>query len=207
MARPETISRTELTRRLGRVFLMEGYEGASLARLASAAGLAKAALYHRYPAGKEEIALSVLEAASCDLAGGALLALSGPGAPEARLAAMVAAVKTFYEDGARPCLADLFSVGGVPESVRDPIGPGLDAWIAAIADLLGEAGFEPREAAARAEDAVVRIQGALVVSRARGDTGTFRRVTDRLVADLLDRGLEPKSGTGFRQSGAADPMK
>ena len=198
MARPETVSGTELTRRLGRVFLREGYEGASLARLSDAAGLAKAALYHRFPGGKEEIARSVLETTARAMEGSVLHALSGPGAPAQRLAAMVVALRIFYEEGARPCLADLFSVGGVPESVRDPLAAGLDAWIAAISDVLGEAGFEPGEAAARAEDAVVRVQGALVVSRARGDTGAFRRVTERLVADLLD------TGTHFRKAEPTD---
>lgn len=186
MARPETISAAELIARLGQVFLGAGYEGASLAMLSRAAGLAKAALYHRFPGGKEEIALRVLDARAREMAEAVLGPLSAAGTPPERLAAMVAALRDFYEDGAGACLSDLFSVGGVPRSVREPLAVGLEAWMAAIAAVLAEAGFAPDEAARRAEDAVVRVQGALVVGRASGDTSVFRRLMERLVADLLN---------------------
>lgn len=187
MARPETVTTAELTTRLGRVFLDVGYDGASLTLLSRAAGLAKAALYHRFPGGKEQIARAVLDKAGRELAESVLRPLWRSGAPDRRIEEMVAALRSFYEDGARPCLSDIFSVGGVPESVRHPLALGLEDWIAATAGLLVEAGFATDEAARRAEDAVVRIQGALVVSRASGDTAVFRRLLERLPAELLNR--------------------
>jgi len=51
--------------------------------------------------------------------------------------------------------------------------------------LLVEAGFSERVARARAEDAVIRIQGALVLSGGLGDQGTFRRAIKRIGTDLL----------------------
>lgn len=185
MARPETISRQDLLGRLTEVFRSTGYEGASLARLSKETGLAKAALYHRYAGGKEEMARAVLAEVGREMATTVLKNLEGGGAPRRKLTAMCNGLAVFYSGGRRSCLADLFSIEGTPQSVRTPLAAGLKAWIAAIARVIEEAGLEPSEAARRAEDAVLRVEGALVLSRALGDTAPFRRTVERLPDDLL----------------------
>lgn len=185
MARPETISRGDLLGRLTEVFRSVGYEGASLALLSQGTGLAKAALYHRFPGGKEEMARAALYEVGREMAITVLRHLDGKGSPWQKLAAMRDGLAAFYDDGKLSCLAELFSVEGVPETVRLPLAGGLHAWIGAIADVVAEAGFDPGEAARRAEDAVVRVEGALVVSRALADRNAFRRALERLVDDLL----------------------
>ncbi len=187
MARPETITDVELTRRLARVFRHNGYEGASLSRLAGEAQLTKAALYHRYPGGKEDMALAVLRQADEEMDNGVALALAASGDPRQRLAGMARTIEDFYEGGARCCLIDLFSVEGTPDKVRAPLAQGVRDWIMSIAALLAEAGMDDAEAAARAEDAIVSIEGALVVSRALGDSGPFLRVVRNLPEALLRR--------------------
>ena len=41
------------------LFRTYGFEGVSIKRLADATGLEKASLYHRYPGGKDEIAMAI----------------------------------------------------------------------------------------------------------------------------------------------------
>ena len=185
MGRPETISRNDLLARLTEVFRSAGYEGASLARLSQETGLAKAALYHRYAGGKEDMARAVLADVGREMATAVLRHLDGGGSPREKLAAMRDGLTIFYAGGERSCLADMFSIEGTPATVRAPLAAGLKAWIAAIARVVGEAGIDPAEAARRAEDAVIRVEGALVVARVMGDTQPFRRTIERLPDDLL----------------------
>ncbi|MBX3584163.1 MAG: TetR/AcrR family transcriptional regulator [Rhizobiaceae bacterium] len=185
MARPETISRSDLLARLTGVFRSVGYEGASLALLARETGLAKAALYHRFPGGKEEMAHAVLNDVGRDMAVTVLRRLDGAGSPRQKLSAMRDGVVEFYDGGKLSCLADLFSVEGVPDAIRSPLAGGIHAWMAAIARVVEQAGVGPDEAVRRAEDAVVRVEGALVVSRALGSAMPFHRTMERLVDDLL----------------------
>lgn len=185
MARPETVSRGDLLERLTAVFRSVGYEGASLALLAQETGLAKAALYHRFPGGKEDMARAVLAGVGREMSLIVLRHLEGGASPRRKIAAMLDGLAAFYDDGDTSCLADLFSMKGVPETVRSPLAGGLRAWMKALARVAEEAGVGPGEAMRRAEDAVVRVQGALVVARALGDREPFRRTLDRLADDLL----------------------
>ncbi|MCH8014302.1 MAG: helix-turn-helix transcriptional regulator, partial [Candidatus Dadabacteria bacterium] len=63
MARHKQIDNETLIRKLTQVFRDYGYEGASLTNLSKATGLKKASLYHRFPGGKEEMAIEVLNKA------------------------------------------------------------------------------------------------------------------------------------------------
>jgi AcrR family transcriptional regulator len=188
MARPETLTKADLVSRLAPVFRQKGYEGASLADLAAVAGLGKAALYHRFPAGKAAMAAAVLAATERQMAEDVLALLKTRASPAKRLSAMAAALGTFYEGGAKPCLMDIFSVAGTPGDIRKDVRRGASEWIAAIAAALVEAGIAPAQARRRAQDAVIRVEGALVVSRALGDTAPFRRALKDFADDLLASG-------------------
>ena len=58
-------------------------------------------------------------------------------------------------------------------------------WQAALAGLLRRSGLSRSQAQRRAEDALLTIQGALVLARARNDAGIFRRALSDLTARLL----------------------
>lgn len=185
MARPETVSASDLTERIAGVFRSRGYEGASLNELSQASGLAKAALYHRFAEGKPAMALSVLKASEQRFDETVLAVLQGEGSVSERLEAMSEAVSRFYAAGGNSCLIDLFSLSGTPDGVRRQVATGAAAWLAALASVLQEAGFDRDEAQSRAEDAVIRIQGALVLSRALADPAPFRRQIATLPTVLL----------------------
>jgi AcrR family transcriptional regulator len=190
MARRAALSEAALADRLKPVFRANGYEGASLARLAAASGLAKAALYHRFPSGKEGMAMAVLAQVGSEMDELVLAPLRGPGPPGERLAAMIAGLRRFYANGREACLVEVLSTDGVPQALRSSLRDAVLDWIAALATVLIEAGLDPTEARRRGEDAVIRIQGALVLSRALQDGGPF----ERLMHDLSDELTWPSSG-------------
>jgi TetR/AcrR family transcriptional repressor of lmrAB and yxaGH operons len=185
MARPATIADDDLLVRLKLVFRAGGYEAASLVRLAAETGLAKAALYHRFPQGKEGMALAVARQTSTQMRVEIFEPLAGPGSPRAKIEAMVAALDSFYFGGRESCFVELFSIEGVPEAIREVPKANVKAWIEALAGAIMEAGFTSVEGYRRAEEGVLRIEGALVLSRALGDNGPFQRVLNRLAGDLL----------------------
>lgn len=68
-----------------KVFQQYGYEGATLARLSKATGLGKASLYHYFPKGKEEMALSVLDYINNWFAANIFAPLQESGEPQERI--------------------------------------------------------------------------------------------------------------------------
>ncbi|PSO72615.1 MAG: TetR/AcrR family transcriptional regulator, partial [Cyanobacteria bacterium QS_1_48_34] len=57
--------------------------------------------------------------------------------------------------------------------------------INSLAQVLVEQGFDLEEARQRAEDAILQIQGALILARGLNDTTPFERIMKRLPEMLL----------------------
>jgi AcrR family transcriptional regulator len=193
MARPQRLSDEHLVDCLAGAFRRSGYEGASLSELASTTGLAKAALYHRFPGGKAEMAEAVEAAVGGDFAARVIAPLMASTAASERLRLMADGLMSFYAEGRHACLVEIFSIAATPEPVRQRLRAGVATWIDALATTLTQAGLEVSEAMARAEDTVIRVQGALVVSRALGDRRHFTDLVKRLPDQLLGQtgGLQP----------------
>lgn len=187
------ISKAEVLNRLTRVFREAGYEAATLSRLSQATGLVKASLYHYFPGGKVEMASAVLARADQWLEQRVLAPLSGPGTPAARLEAMAAALDDYYAGGRDGCLLGLLSQGDARDLFQDHVRASLQRWAEAIASLLIEAGLPDELARERAEDAVIQVQGALVVARGLGSTAPFSRTVSQLAARLLAPALSSPS--------------
>ncbi len=177
----------ELLSRLTEVFRTHGYEGASLSKISEATGLQRASLYHRFPGGKAEMAEAVLNRAAEWLQAHALRPLTEPGPPEKRLRQMARKLDEFYEGGQQSCLLDPLSFGDEEGAFRDHQKALMEAWVAAIAAVLRESGLPARTARERAQDAVIRIEGSLVMARATGDRTPFRRTLRNLPQELLRR--------------------
>jgi len=186
MARLASVQDDELLRRLSRVFRTVGYEGASLTMLSEATGLKKASLYHRFPGGKEQMAREVLGAADAWLSEHILTPLTSDEPPEIRIQAMIAQLNAFYEGGRQACLLNILSS---PVSERGPFFEMVEAafrkWIAALATALEDAGFDREAARRRAEHAVTRVQGSLVLSRGLKSTAPFEECLATLERELL----------------------
>lgn len=180
------MSKDKVIPQLLTVFRQYGYEGATLARLSEATGLGRASLYHYFPKGKEEMASSVLDHLNQGLNEQLLAPLRSEQEVDDRIRAMNKNIDAFYHQGQQACLLALLSVGEAHDLFQMQIKQALELWIDSLAEVLIEAGVAPNSARQRAEDAILQIQGALVLARGLNDTAPFKRVLKRLPEMLLN---------------------
>ncbi|MGF1458975.1 MAG: TetR/AcrR family transcriptional regulator [Leptolyngbyaceae cyanobacterium] len=171
--------------RLFALFQQYGYDGATLAKISEATGLGKASLYHHFPGGKDEMVVSVLGYSQSWLEGNVLQILRGEGTPAMRLQTMCDRVNELYAGGTSPCLLAILQSGTGRSTFHAQIKLTLQNWIAAIATVLTEAGFEAGEARQRGEDALIAIQGALMLSQGLDASEIFQRSLQALPKTLL----------------------
>lgn len=178
--------RDEVLDRLMAAFRKHGYDGASLAELSKRTGLGKSSLYHHFPGGKEQMAVEVLAHLDRTLRP-VFESLSDGRPPDAKLAGLLDAVSAFYGDGKVACLLERLCASADRSRFARPLRASFATFMAAFERLCREVGVPAAAARARAEGAVVRIEGALVVSAGTGDTGVFLRSLRDLRETLLRR--------------------
>ena len=179
------LSRDEAIERILVVFRQHGYEGASLSRLSAATGLGRSSLYHHFPNGKEDMAHAAMTAVGTWFGNKVLSALDGSDAPKKRLRRFADKLAEFYRGGEQSCLTDVFTIGEAGTVFQKYFAARLQALMAALRSVAIEAGIPSAEATRRAENAVMKLQGALVVSRALGSTAPFVRMIKEFPDDLL----------------------
>lgn len=172
------------------VFQQYGYEGATLSRLAAASGLGRASLYHHFPKGKEEIAAAVLAHVREWWATQIFAPLGDREvAPRERLERFGEGVVAYYEGGEGNCLLNTMTLGTARDLFHQQVTQSLQGLIAALAAVAIEAGVDAAVARQRAEDAVIQIQGSLVLARGLQDTAPFQRAIAGLPDFLLAESL------------------
>ena len=179
------LSRDEVIARIQDVFRDYGFDGASLAEISNATGLGKSSLYHYFPGGKDDMAIAVLERIADWMKQHVLGPLRAGGAPQNRLRAMSRTLDAFYVGGRNACVLANFVVGGSRAKFQVYLGDVFREWIAALRDLAIEAGVRAVEAQHRAEDAVVRVEGSLILAGSLDDTSPFKRALRNIERDLL----------------------
>ena len=185
MASPK-IQKRELLDRLTEVFRIYGFEGASLSRISQATGLQRASLYHRFPGGKEEMAEAVLTSADNWFVSHILAPLSESGTPAVRIKKMADRLHDFYGGGRHSCLLDSLSLDNKYDSLREHVKKSMTAWMGALIAVSEAAGLPSQMAQDRAEDALSRIQGSLVLARATKNTAPFERTLAELPLILTE---------------------
>lgn len=184
----QTMSREKLISQLVDAFRLYGYDGASLSCLAKATGLGKTNLYHYFPGGKEEMAQVALAHVNTWLETSILKPLSSQASPADKLQIMCEQVNHFFREGQNSCLWAVLALGQSSDDLfHKEIKWALSQWIEAIAAVLEQSGLEAQLAKYRAEDAILRIQGALVLARGLDDTTPFGRTMQTLTTELLKR--------------------
>lgn len=156
-----------------------GFDGVSLSRISEVTGLGKASLYHHFPGGKAEMARGVMDLAWGWLEGNVFGPLEAEGAPPSRLEAVASALEGFYDQGRKSCLLDVMPISGGPE-VKAAVKAVMERLASGFTKLAQDGGLPEAEAAARAEQMLVGIQGSLVLARGLGDPGPFLRQIQRL---------------------------
>jgi AcrR family transcriptional regulator len=182
---PALLSREQVIERLMRTFRRFGYDGASLAELSKATGLGKSSLYHYFPAGKDDMVRTVLDHLERQLQETLFIPLRAPGPVPERLEQMVETLDEFYRGGRESCVLGNLVLGTSRTRFRRQLASIFDQWIDAIAAALVDGGISAPLARERAEDAVVRIQGALILAGAMNDTTYFGRWLKQVPRDLL----------------------
>jgi len=182
------MSKVDAIAQILKVFRQYGYEGTTLSRLSKATGLGKASLYHYFPNGKEEMAQAVLDFVDEWMKVNILIPLQGSGTPSDRIQKMSENVDRLYCGGAQTCILAVLSLGEAKDLFNAQIQQALKSWIETLAKVLMEASIEPKLARQKAEDAIIQIQGSLVLARGMDDTAPFQRVLKRLPEMLLENG-------------------
>jgi TetR/AcrR family transcriptional regulator, lmrAB and yxaGH operons repressor len=175
--------RSDVISLIAEVFREFGYEGTSLSRITDKTGLGKGSLYHFFPGGKEEMAHSVLGDVDAWFERHVFQPLRDD-APDVAVAGMWQAVESYFCSGRRICLVGAFALDETRDRFSDAIAGYFQRWIAALRDALVRQGRSRADAKAFAEDAVLGIQGALVLARATDDEAVFVRALARLKARL-----------------------
>ncbi len=180
------MSKEEVITKLIPVFRHYGYEGATMSRLSEATGLKKASLYHHFQGGKEQMAAAALEYIGNWINENVFAPLKSDKPPEDRIKAMSKGIREFYQTGQAPCVLSVMSVGEADNLFHQQLEQSLKKWIDTLAEVVEETGIEPEQAKERAEDAMMLIQGALVLVRVTKNTQPFERAIAKLPKILLE---------------------
>ena len=167
------------------VFRQYGYEGTTLSLLSKASGLGKASLYHHFPGGKDEMVNAVFEHVAAWFSDVVLKPLRFEDTPARKIQTMGENLKQFYDNGSNSCFLAIMSFGGAKNLLHNEVKQGLKLWIDTLTNVLIEAGIESEIAKMRSQDAIMEIQGALVLVRILDDTAPFERVIKSLPEKLL----------------------
>jgi AcrR family transcriptional regulator len=182
---PALLSREEVVARVMSVVRRQGYDGASLTALSKATGLGKSSLYHHFPDGKDDMVGAVIAYLETSLEASVFAPLRAAGPPEERLRAMNAALNGFYDDGREACVLAILGIGDSSQRFHPRVKQIFRDWIGALASVIRDSGQPADLAQTRAEDALVRIEGALVLARSLGETAIFGRTLQALPSELL----------------------
>jgi len=171
----QTIDDRSLVEALFEVFRSRGYEGTTLSLLSDVTSLKKSSLYHRFPAGKEDMVKAVVLYVSTQLHELIIEPLlNSENSPETRFSNMVVTIKAFYSDGKKNCLLNVLSLGGANSEIKAQMNKDYDAWLNALIKLAKEKGMSKRVAELKAEHFLIVIEGALVIQRLTSKAKTFK---------------------------------
>jgi AcrR family transcriptional regulator len=180
------LAKEDVLARIFTVFRTYGYEGATLARISDSTGLGRASLYHYFPGGKDDMARGVLAGARAWVEANVVAALESRGSAAKRLKAMTAALRAGYADGELSCVINLLGIGEAGEKFGHELRDALEPWLHALESLLRETGVSAARARRVAVDALVRIEGALVIARALRDNAVFVRTVGEVEKLLIE---------------------
>lgn len=178
--------RHDVVPELAEIFREYGYEGTSLSVITDRTGLGKGSLYHFFPGGKAEMAEAVLADIADWFEANVFQPLREDRTPEDGVKTMFHAVDAYFGSGRRICLVGAFALDNTRERFADAVHGYFHEWALALALALHRAGLSRPAARAQAENALIRIQGALLVARAQDDPAVFTRATKALRRELLD---------------------
>ncbi|MEN7548811.1 TetR/AcrR family transcriptional regulator [Rapidithrix thailandica] len=172
--RPQKVDDQKLLSGLMSVLRSKGYDGASLNELASASGLQKASLYHRYPGGKKDITLAVLQFVNQWLEKHIVNILTHQERePEERLREALKNINLLYDSGKLTCILRALSMDSGLDLFKLQLQEAMQAWIHAFGILGKNMGMSEELSKKKAVQTLVKVQGSLVVCKTLEDYSFF----------------------------------
>jgi AcrR family transcriptional regulator len=174
------LERNEVIDRMTRTFRSHGYDGTSLAQLSEGTGLRRASLYHHFPEGKEAMAKAVLSRVLERFA--AELTSNRPDHERPTIKRFLAVIRDYLGRGELTCLMGNLAMSAPSGGVHGTVVLAFEQWLSALTDIFTLSGRPHDEARQCAEDVVLRVEGALLLSRAVRDPGILDREFAKLEA-------------------------
>ncbi|WP_282604546.1 TetR/AcrR family transcriptional regulator [Pelagibius sp. Alg239-R121] len=185
---PRVVSeRSDAVTALAEVFRTHGFEGTSLSVITAKTKLGKGSLYHFFPGGKDEMAEAVLEEIGRWFEDRVFKPLRDEPDAEAAIEKMFEEVDRYFRSGRRVCLVGAFALGQECDRFERQVRGYFETWVMDLESCLIRAGRNETLARDLSEDAVIGIQGALVLARSIGQSAVFERTLLRLKKRLLER--------------------
>lgn len=182
-------SRDQLSAELSEIFLVRGYEGATLTELSRATGLSKASLYHHFPGGKAEMAAALLNDAVERLDRRAFARLREERPPLQRLERFIDGFAGYTDGGVNPCLIAVFAQGSVSDAHGSAIADQYRDWTSQLTAVFEAAGSKPKRAARQAHALLASLYGNLLTATLLEDPRCFRRAMKTLKKEALKTSL------------------
>ena len=180
--------------KLLQLFRDYGYDGATLSKISKEVGLGKASLYHHFPGGKDEMVEAVLDYLESETEDKILQPLSSNETVLARFEKMCDGIGNIFDGGKQPCIFAVLLMGSGRDVFHKKVEMLLREWINAIALVLIAEGLDKNLAVERAENAVIMIEGALILSQGLNDLEPFERVIKQLPQQLSEDLSSSNSG-------------
>lgn len=179
--RPQKVEDLDVLNGLMSVFRAKGYDGASMNELATATGLKKASLYHRFPGGKKDMTTAVFTHLESWINNHVyLVLLDDTKSVNERLDIAIAGIREIYKDGIEVCMYRSLSLDSGIELFGDKIQQGINLFIKGF-ELFGlEKGMSSKEAIDNANQTFIEIQGSLVLSKSMSLKDPFLLTMDKI---------------------------
>lgn len=163
------------------VFRSKGYDGASLMELASASGLKKASLYHRFPGGKKDMTAAVLLYMETWIQKNIYEVLAiGKEPAEVRLATAINNINEIYNGGKEICMFRSLSLDTGISLFGDQIKKGITLWLEGFIQFGINLDMEESEARQKADQTFIDVQGSLVLAKSMGTTAPFKNILQQI---------------------------
>jgi AcrR family transcriptional regulator len=170
--------REQMTRSAALLFGERGFSGTGLREVIAHSSTPRGSIYHHFAGGKAELAREAVRHAADEVAGPVADAARG-GDPVVALHAWLDHWRAALERSDFHAGSAVLAVAIEPEEqtgARAAAAAAFDGWAEAFAATLHGSGVKRKKAARLATLSVAAIEGAVAISRARGDTVALDQV-------------------------------
>jgi TetR/AcrR family transcriptional repressor of lmrAB and yxaGH operons len=182
--------RSDLFGRLFDLVSQPGVENLSLSEIGRITGESVQGLGRFFPAGANRVVSTLVGDVSTWLSDNVLAVLSSKLPPEERIRVLYASLEGYVQTSERSFMLTILALDTSNEKVRQTMAFSVTSWVTLLASALEANGLSRKEAQDRAEDSVIRVQGAAVYSRLTGNPEPLLRTLRTMPTELLRPSLQ-----------------